>query len=461
MEVVQSTAEVKYTLTVGQFSCYRELGDTFTTDFVLSVNGVRTSWQATLTLFHKENVCASQDPMNSNIGISLECVKCNINHPGIEVYCSVKGRDQHEKRLARSGDGGWKWQGILVSRVTLDVFKLLIDDVLTAHLRFVVSEHDMAKTLDSREHLIRHLGKLQKTGVYSDIEILTSDGIRLPAHCAILNARSNLLQKVQSRRESHESENVSTTPLAGTRTPSAKPSLTRAETPLNSTFEGVSSICCSVTSLSPDSSSSNCGKLQLSSASSILAKGRSLPPISGSPVRCLFSSSRTTPSKLGMTSHNKYRLNNSTVSPSKLQTPATTFPRKRLVSPSQRLLSPTKRSLSPTKRSLSPSKRLVTSSKHLSTPSPSFAEIPSRRMLRTPEKNDGELPDTFHTEPLPSDGGICFPTGESRTPLKQLENQCLKSPIKQVFVKVNMSSSVTEQLLEWIYIGKQNSYMFM
>nr|XP_045599023.1 uncharacterized protein LOC123758613 [Procambarus clarkii] len=483
MEVVQSSAEVKYTLTVPQFS-YQELGETFTTDFQLSVNGVRTSWQATLTLFMKENVCPSQDPMNRNIGIALECLQCNINRPDFKVYCRLQGKDQHEKRLARSSDGGYKWQGILVSRMTLDVFKLLKDDVLTAHLRFVVSENDLAKGLDSREDLILHLLKIQKTGVYSDIEVLTSDGMRLPAHCAILSTRSNLLlQKFQSTTETRECENASTIPLPGTRTPSAKTSPTRAEIPLDSTFEGVASTHRSVTSMSPDSSSTNCGKSQISRLSIIQTKVSSLPTIIGSPVRCLNPS--RTPSKPGMT-NNKRCLNNSTMSPSKLPIPNTTLPKKdlfstsqrllspsqrllspsqRLLSPSQRLLPPSQRLLSPTKRSLSPSTRppskrfmtpskLLTSSKQLSTPSPTIAETTRRRMLRAPEKkHDREPSDTFHTEPLSSDRDICFPAGESSTPLKQLEIRSLKSPTKKEFVKVNMSSSVTQQLLEWIYIG--------
>nr|XP_045605468.1 uncharacterized protein LOC123762752 [Procambarus clarkii] len=477
MEVVQSSAEVMYTLTVPQFS-YQELGETFTTDFQLSVNGVRTSWQATLTLFMKENVYPSQDPMNNNIGIALECIQCNINRPDFKVYCRLQGKDRHEKRLARSSDGSWKWQGILVSRMTLNVFKLLKDDVLTAHLRFVVGENDVAKGLDSREDLILHLMKIQKTGVYSDIEVLTSDGMRLPAHCAILSTRSNLLQKFQSAIETRECENASTIPLPGTRTPRAKTSLTRAEIPLDSTFEGVASRHRSVTSMSPDSSSTKCGKSQISRPSTIHAKVISLPTITGSPVRCLNPS--RTPSKPGMT-HNKRCLNNSTMSPSKLPIPNTTLPKKdlfstsqrllspsqrllspsqRLLSPSQRLLSPSQRLLSPTKRSLSPStrppsKRFLTPSKLLtSTPSPSIAETTCRRMLRAPEKkHDREPSDTFHTEPLSSDRGICFPAGESNTPLKQLENRSLKSPTKKAFVKVNMSSSVTQQLLEWIYIG--------
>nr|XP_053651905.1 uncharacterized protein LOC128701951 [Cherax quadricarinatus] len=419
MQVQQSSAEVRYTLTIPQLSSYRQLSQTFTSDFPLSVNGVRTSWRLTLTPFLKDSGCDSHDPINCNVGLSLECLKCSIYLPDIEVHCSVAGRDQHEKKLARSSGDGLKWQGILVTRVALRVFKLLEDDVLTANLRFVVCGSDLTRAVDSLENLSRQLVEIHKTGIYSDVEIVTSDGDRLPAHRAVLHARSNLLQKTQKKPGS---ENISATPLADQGTPKGESNPPRTETPINSTFGSMSSQGChSVTFVSPDSSNSNtCRTVLTSTASHTPTKVTFAQHATISPARCLFSPNKT----------------------------------------------PSKRALTP--NTASPSKRLLThstpSGKHTHTPSNSSvqgahvtknARTPCKKLYHnTADSRDyPQMPATLDPEPFSAGCDSYSPTSASRTPLKQLDNHQLSDTTTISSIKVHMSGTVTRQLLQWIYTG--------
>lgn len=442
MELEKGVAEVNYTVRIPHISSYKELSQAFTADFPLCVNGLRTSWRLTITPFLKDGGCDSQKPVNRNIGISLRCLKCNVNHPDMEIYCSVSGRDQHEKQLTQDHGDELRWQGILVPRLALGIFKLLVDDQLTARLRFVVKGSDMERAVPSVENLTRHLRELHKTGMYSDMEVITSEGATLPAHRAILHARSSLLQKaaVTKRRGTDIATTTSLEP--DTKDELHHPSC--SDTPINSTFGSVSSGYESVAFPSPDSSQKSIPSPQSSPA------GGHKSPVKMSRV--------TTPtSRVHCVPH-------AMASPGKLpSTPTKQSYSSSRTSSSKRLLTPTR--ISPTKRFLTPSR--MSSGRRINNPSASSpvkrpvtsldAATPRRRLYH--HHDEGLKDDPPHPASLRADSpsprlGRCSFSNVERTPLRELNQQQVGGSWEVLTVRVNMSTTVTQQLLEWIYTGE-------
>ncbi|KAG7161600.1 uncharacterized protein LOC121874895 [Homarus americanus] len=420
MEVEKTVAEVHYTVKIPQLSTYKELSHTFTTDFPLSLNGLRTLWRLTVTPFLRENGCGSDDPINRNIGISLECLKCNINRPGIEVFCSVSGRDEHEKQLTQSNDG-LMWEGILVPRLALRIFKLLDDDQLTANLRFLVPGTDLSRAVDSLKNLSCQMKEVYKSGRYCDVEVITSDGVRLPAHRAVLRTRSNLLKEAKSGKRFCETDSTANTPLPEPDTPRVECHLTRPETPINSTFGSISSGYQSVASLSPDSSDSNTCRNMASPCLGHKSPMKASRTPAGTPSKVTFAPHTTTASPVKCS----YTFSERVFSPSRatqskrLLASSTTSPSKRTNAPSN----------SPMKRAYTPK------------------EVVTRRLnqLHTQDtKNDLHCHENC---PSPK----CSNT--PRSPLKEVNNTRVDGAA-ELTVRVNMSASVTQHLLEWIYTGE-------
>lgn len=432
MEVEKSVAEVSYTVRIPQLLSHKELNEVFTADFPLTVNGLRTSWRLTFTPYLKDSGCDSEAPVNQNIGISLHCLKCNVNHPDIEIYCSVVGRDQHEKKLAQVSGNGLRWQGILVPRLALGIFKLLVDDQLTARLRFVVNGSDMSRAVPSIENLSRHLRELLKTGMYSDMEVITNEGTRLPAHRAILHARSSLLQKAEVTKRRGTDGTSTTVSLPETEATKVEFDVPKSETPINSTFGSVSSGYQSVTSSSPDSSH------------------KSVPSPLSSPAK-----GHRSPTKISHVVTPSFRVSFAPQSMSSFTPtfiPCRTPPSKCRLNPSG--TSPTKRFLTPDR--ISSSKRMNTpTASPLKRPIGSLEESTPCRKLYDQSPKDDPHPAAPRTNSPSVHRSRCSSTSVERTPLRELMHQRLGGSREELAVKVNMSATVTQQLLEWIYTGER------
>ncbi|KAK8392529.1 hypothetical protein O3P69_014722 [Scylla paramamosain] len=173
MEVETVAAEIKYTLKVPSLSSYSEGNELFT-EFPMSVCGLRSRWGVKIQPFlsSKPN---KPHHINSDIGITLSCLRTNITNPDIDIYCSVVGRGkEHECKLElvkeEEEDGKAPlrrtWQGVLVPRLALHVYDLLPHDQLTAILRFVIRTDDVWGNNDPLEELsaqIAHTAPSQST----------------------------------------------------------------------------------------------------------------------------------------------------------------------------------------------------------------------------------------------------------------------------------------------------------
>ena len=201
MEVETVAAEIKYTLKVPDLSSYSE-GNELYTEFPLSVCGLRSRWGVRIQPFlsSKPN---KPHHINSDIGITLSCLRSSIINPDIDIYCNIVGRgEEHESKLEsvkEEEDGKaplcCTWQGVLVPRLALHVYDLLPHDQLTAILRFVVRMDDVWGSADPLEELSSQIGKLRNGKYPGDVSILTSDGVAISAHSHVLHARSSLLRE--------------------------------------------------------------------------------------------------------------------------------------------------------------------------------------------------------------------------------------------------------------------------
>lgn len=88
------------------------------------------------------------------------------------------------------------WQGTLVPRISIKTYNLLLNDSLQAWITFSIPR-EMLPSCEPRDSLLslsRDMGYLLKSGSSSaDALILTADGDQLPAHLAIIRTRSSLL----------------------------------------------------------------------------------------------------------------------------------------------------------------------------------------------------------------------------------------------------------------------------
>ena len=385
MEVDTIAAEVKYNIKVPNLSTYTQEDELYS-EFSLCLGGFRSQWGVNLHPFLSAKPNKAHH-INSDIGITLSCVNSTITRPDIDIYCSVIGRgEEHEKKLELIEEQTWK--GVLVPRLALHVFDLLPHDQLTATLRFVVRTNDIWKNIDPLEELSVEMGKLRK-GKYSDVNILTTDGVTIPAHSVILHARSTLLwEKLQMTDGSLD---ILEDPV----TPKTKDChnimQNRPETPFNTSSGYTSS-----TSLASNPSSRSAGHSVSSMKSDRMTPVRSVHRVS---------------------------------SP------------KHPHSPSR--LTGDKKPYSPVK--CSPSKRYI----------PRFQNSPSRSVLQhenqsTRQRQTSPLPPVSCDSVNSSTSGSTF----SKSPLKDMDANFHRSATDIHTVKVNMSASVVESMLDWIYTGE-------
>lgn len=416
MEIEENIAHVNYKITIPKFSAYKDLNHTFTEVFPLSVNNLRFLWRLTIVPFIKESGETSRDDLiNHDIGLSLECQKCNVNHPNLEVYCNVKGRDQHEKLLPRMDYNKMIWKDVLISRLALKVFNLLEDDKLVINLRFVVTGRDLKRAIDGVSEMSRDLSRLLESGAQSDIDLVTRDGVRLPVHSAILAVRSNLLQRAAKKGR----VSAASTPRAQAETPPVK----HVDTPINSTFGSMSSGYHSAAS-SPDAFASIASGPPPSAPVTTPMKALALHSPGPASPRSSPSSSKVsrrppTPKRVALS-----------------QRPPT--PRRNL---SSRHLTPAR---SPSKRPLTPA-----------------AESPSKRtnVGRASIKFSGENKENkslkiFHYRPRPSPS-TCPGDSPGRATEAGEAPAGGKGP-ERLQVEVSMTASVATELLHWIYTGESD-----
>ncbi|XP_027223710.1 uncharacterized protein [Penaeus vannamei] len=416
MEIEENIAHVNYKITIPKFSAYKDLNHTFTEVFPLSVNNLRFLWRLTIVPFIKESGETSRDDLiNHDIGLSLECQKCNVNHPNLEVYCNVKGRDQHEKLLPRMDYNKMIWKDVLISRLALKVFNLLEDDKLVINLRFVVTGRDLKRAIDGVSEMSRDLSRLLESGAQSDIDLVTRDGVRLPVHSAILAVRSNLLQRAAKKGR----VSAASTPRAQAETPPVK----HVDTPINSTFGSMSSGYHSAAS-SPDAFASIASGPPPSAPVTTPMKALALHSPGPASPRSSPSSSKVsrrppTPKRVALS-----------------QRPPT--PRRNL---SSRHLTPAR---SPSKRPLTPAAE-----------SPSKRTNVGRASIKFSEENkENKSLKIFHYRPRPSPS-TCPGDSPGRATEAGEAPAGGKGP-ERLQVEVSMTASVATELLHWIYTGESD-----
>ncbi|XP_045107008.1 uncharacterized protein LOC123501957 isoform X2 [Portunus trituberculatus] len=464
MEVETVAAEIRYSLKVPNLSSYCE-GNELYTEFSLSVCGLRSRWAVKVQPFlsSKPN---KPHPLNSDIGITLSCLGSSITNPDIDIYCSIVGRgEEHESKLElvkEEEDGKatqyCTWQGVLVPRLALHVYDLLPHDQLTALLRFVIRTDDVWGNDDPLEELSTQIGKLRKGKCPGDVSILTSDGVTICAHSHVLHARSSLLRErildvpeeitSLSIKKHQMKENVSEidsqTPLSSffgsDVSSSGYTSNTLSSTNSTSMSLNVSSpnhpksvnISSPLQPKSANLFSPNCNKLaKVSSPYRPKSANISSPSISRSPLR----TDRVTPRSGGRVT---------VASPGRLLTPSHSTGQRRCHGGISSSAPADKRPYSPSK--VSPSKRL----------SPKVSQdMPCHRILQW----EDQLPKSRQPSPLPplfcdSVNSSSSSSAFSKSALKELELNIQRSPGRDHTVKLNMSASVAEAMLDWIYTGE-------
>uniref|UniRef100_A0A0P4WK67 BTB domain-containing protein n=1 Tax=Scylla olivacea TaxID=85551 RepID=A0A0P4WK67_SCYOL len=447
MEVETVAAEIRYSLKVPSLSSYSEGNELFT-EFPMSVCGLRSRWGVKIQPFlsSKPN---KPHHINSDIGITLSCLRTNITNPDIDIYCSVVGRgEEHECKLElvkeEEEDGKAPlrrtWQGVLVPRLTLHVYDLLPRDQLTAILRFVIRTDDVWGNNDPLEELSAQIGKLRKGKCPGDVNILTSDGVAISVHSDVLHARSSLLRE----RILDIPEEITTPKTKKHLQMKENASEIDSETPLSSFFgsdvsssgyTSNNSSSTNSTSMSDNVSSPNCPKsANVSSPCRAKSVHISSPFHPKSPLR----TDRVTSARSGT------RV--TVASPGHPRSPSHPTGQRHYDGKGFSSASGDKRPYSPSK--FSPSKR----------PSPKVTQdSPCRRILQW----EDQVPRSRQASSFPqlscdSVNSSTSSSAFSKSPLKELELNIQRSPGRGRTVKVNMSASVAEAMLDWIYMGESS-----
>lgn len=414
MEVCELRGEVQYTIRVPQWSSYTDFRQVFSSDIDVVCNRLRSRWHITLTPFELDPENRHKDEEEcTDVSLRLQCLECNIHLPDINIYCGIHGREEHETRLKKSVNE-LEYSAVLTSRISLKVLKLTVEDTLVAYLRFTFSEDDLLRSVGGIEEVGKDLHYLLDNEEDSDMSLVTSDGTALPVHSAILRTRSTLLHTAKSLQGNTNASSVSTSISEANKSEekclyesslsntSAKAKLTshqQNKSSRDSTFDSITSDYHSMTSSpSPDSSNSSVRS----------TNKRYVPPEQTSPTKRPFS-------------------------------PAVAS------SPSRKCYSPTSRSLTST------------------TPNYTISGKNTQvRRLYNEDKKQEEI-SAYNKSLTPKKTELISTMAKHRTPLKeisktgQVTNDNIIKPSHKKILKVNMSTSVTQRMLEWIYTGKCSS----
>ncbi|XP_018023336.1 uncharacterized protein LOC108679253 [Hyalella azteca] len=144
-----------------------------------------------------QQIMAPLDGDQFDVRILVDCIHTNIPAPlmcKIKITSGIGDRPEQRRDLTLEGLSGSKWRGLLVPRVSVKPYDLLIDGALNAWLEFTFTEEVLHCSPDSLVTLSRDLRSLlQDHHSSADAELITTDGGRIPAHLAVLKARSSLL----------------------------------------------------------------------------------------------------------------------------------------------------------------------------------------------------------------------------------------------------------------------------
>ncbi|CAL4155647.1 unnamed protein product [Meganyctiphanes norvegica] len=415
MEVCEFRGEVQYTISVPKWSSYTDFRQVFSSDIEVVCNRLRSRWHMTLTPFEldPENRHKSEEEC-TDVSLRLQCLECNIHLPNIDIYCGIHGREEHETRLKKSNDG-LEYSGIITSRISIKVLKLLVEDTLVTYLRFAFSEDDLLRSVGGIEEVGNDLRYLLENDKDSDVCLITSDGTELPVHSAILRTRSTLLNTAKPFQDITNRNSVSTSNSEVNK----REENYMSEINLSNTSEQAKSINNQQNKSSREST-----------ASSVTSDYHSMnfslsPDSSNSSVR---------------SNNNKRYLHQEQVSPNK-----------RIFSPSVSS-SPSRKCYSPTSRALTSDTPLFKVSKK---------ETPVRR-LYTEDKKQEDMSE-YNKSVTPKKKELMSSFGRERTALKetcqtkQLSNDSEMRAKQKKILKVNMSTSVTQRMLEWMYTGRCSS----
>ncbi|XP_068246471.1 uncharacterized protein [Palaemon carinicauda] len=506
MQFVEDYAEVIFNLNIPNFSTYTDFDQTFTEEFPLKVNNFSSRWSLTLSPFGTENANEGEkDPFNRDIGIVLKCNSCNVNMPDIEVYSKVQGNEPHEKTLPQVSKKDMTWKGILIARAGLKVFRLLKNDQLMAKIRFVVKGCDMTTAVGGVESLSKDMRALLKRGSYSDADIITSDGIKLPVHLAVLCQRSDLLQRISAGKKRQ---------LTFTATPDKKMIKwenessedetkcdkdylihAKPETPINSTFGSISSgyQSCSSRASSPEhflQQSTSKDKIYSSPVAGtpkftspafenrhLAHRKNTETPRKPTPHRISQMSTVTSPKKGPFSPISNIQMKSSPSSPRRTLHSQTPKRISNIYSPTVGKSSPTKKTRTPDQLSMSkrtlPRRRssigmlrTLSPSKRLKPPiSPTIHKISASKMQqlrRTPLIGTPSPRRRLYHDSKPGDSVEDFtipcqsPSTKACGPTKTNDFSELDFQSQRPKIFVNMSASVTSAILDWIYTGECN-----
>ncbi|KAL7636856.1 UNVERIFIED_CONTAM: hypothetical protein RMT77_012614 [Armadillidium vulgare] len=150
-----------------------------------------------------------------DVYINLVCEECSAASnlcKNIKISSMVKGRESYPT-LCELDTSEVKptWTCTIISHVTLQSLKLVKDNRLQFNLQFNFPAEVLTKCIDGRNNLIHNMEDLFKDPHYFDTCLISSSEEKFYVHASVLQSRSNILKtgKVLSLSKHHEHHEVS------------------------------------------------------------------------------------------------------------------------------------------------------------------------------------------------------------------------------------------------------------
>ena len=208
MENFETIGEVLKHFRISDF-CNYSLSETICTNFHVIIDSLRSNWEAIVCPMCLDN-SKLENLVNCDVSIELKCTYSNIPVKYLKdltVHAVVRGRENYPVEIKKSLDG---WKGILVSRIALqNDDKIREDDTFQFLLQFRLPYSILSKGVDSCLKLAVDLESGLKTAENFDICLITSSGSKFFVHSCVLDMRSNILKNSNRKSSLIKSEEFS------------------------------------------------------------------------------------------------------------------------------------------------------------------------------------------------------------------------------------------------------------
>lgn len=212
MEFATEYGEIKKQIKIKDFSSYQDKDSVISSIISVNVENFHSEWKVIVHPMHP-NKQEEEDtsPLHCDVFLELVCLSSTAPPRIVKdtnIITLVKGREHFHGILQSIENSSYPtcsaWKGVILPRVRFLSSKLSQDDIFEFIIIFKISKETLANSEDGKMAIVKNLETILREPLYYDVCLISMTGSKFFAHSAILHCRSNILKTAKIQSVSHE-----------------------------------------------------------------------------------------------------------------------------------------------------------------------------------------------------------------------------------------------------------------